>query len=169
MADFANALVKFKIKPDFKDAFKHVFDRMYDESLDLDYLDYGFNHITTEGQYMEEYDEDFDYLPDTLRVGCNYNLEGEFSIDEPQGIVDDVVTLKFSAKWGTIDRTKHDVALFLDYVAEKIIFCEMIGLSKINFSSKDQGDDDYYHWISFKAKEDDWGFEFEEVEKKRIE
>lgn len=169
MADFANALVKFKIKPEFKDAFKYVFERMNNPSLDLDYLDYGFNHITTDGTYLEEYDEDYDYLPDILRVGCNYNLEGNFSIDEDQGIKEDIVTLKFSAKWYTITRLKHDVALFLDYVAEEVVFCEMIGLEKINFSSEDLGEDEYYHWISFKAIEGDWGIEFEEVERKRIE
>ena len=79
MADFANAVVKFRIKKNFKEAFQIVFNRMSDESLD--YLDYGFNYITTDGLYFEGYNEDYEYLDTSeVRVGCNFNLEYDFSI-----------------------------------------------------------------------------------------
>ena len=84
MADFANAVVKFKIRPEFKDAFEKAFKNVHD--LKCDYLDFGFDHITTTGKYMEKYDEDCDYLNFDVRVGCNFNLEGEFSIPVEQGI-----------------------------------------------------------------------------------
>jgi hypothetical protein len=142
---------------------------MDNPSLNLDYLDYGFSNITTDGKYLEEYDEDYDYLPNTLRVGCNYNLEGEFSEERNQGINEDIVTLCFSAKWMNVDNFKHTVALFLDYVAEEILFFEIIGIPKINFSSHDCGDDEYYHKISYKGKLGEWGFEFEEINKIKIE
>ena len=166
MADFANALVKFKIKPEFKEAFKLVFERMNNE--DFDYLDYGFNHITTEGQYIEEYDEDYDYLPDTLRVGCNYNLEGEFSEERNQEIDGDIVTLGFSAKWMNVDSIKHSVAIFMDYVADEILFFEIIGIPKLTFSSHDCGDDECYHKITYEGKLGEWGFEFKEISKVKL-
>lgn len=164
MADFANALVKFKIRPKFKEAFLKAFKNIDDENCD--YLDFGFNHITTEGQYMNEYQEDYDYLDFDARIGCNFNLEGDFSIPYSQGIDDDdIVTLCFSKKWATIDRLKYIVEEFMDCVAEEVVFCEMIGLAKIDFSSDA---DEYYHIISYESEKGEWGIELKEIKKERI-
>ena len=164
MADFANALVKFKIKAEFKDAFLMAFNNILNE--DLDYLDFGFDHITTNGKYMEEYDEDCDYLSFDARIGCNFNLEGEFSVPYEQGIdKEDIATLCFSMKWGTVERLKYIIEEFMDYVAEEIIFCEIIGLHKIDFSTDSE---EYYHIVSYQAEKGEWGIELKEIKKERI-
>ena len=166
MADFANAVVKFKIRPEFKDAFEKAFKNVHD--LKCDYLDFGFDHITTTGKYMEKYDEDYDYLNFDVRVGCNFNLEGEFSIPVEQGINgDNIATLCFSKKWSNVNTLKYIVGEFLDYVADEVVFCEIIGLDKITFSSDDL--DEYYHLISYEVKPSTWGYEFTEIKKERID
>lgn len=164
MADFSNALVKFRLRPKFKEAFQKAFENIKNE--DLDYLDFGFDHITTEGKYMEEYDEDYDYLDCDARVGCNFNIAGEFSIDFEQGIDDNnIATLCFSMKWGTVERLKYIIEEFMDYVAEEIIFCEIIGLYKIDFSTDSE---EYYHIVSYQAEKGEWGIELKETKKERI-
>lgn len=165
MADFANAVVQFKIRPEFKDAFLKAFKNVEDENCD--YLDFGFDHITTDGKYMEEYDEDCDYLDFDVRVGCNFNIAGSFSIDFSQGINEkDIATLCFSMKWATVDRLRYVVEEFMSYVAENVIFCEIIGLCRINFSSSD--DEEYYHLVSYREEKGKWGIELKEVKKERI-
>ena len=170
MADFANAVVKFRVKDNFKEAFQIVFNRMFDKSLDLDYFDYGFTYITVDGVYCDNYDEDNEYLDiSEVRVGCNFNLESDFSISFEQGIVGDEVTLCFSKKWGTVDRLKYIIEDFLNCVAEEVYFCEIIGLLKISFEDNEIGE--YYHRISynvFHSKNENW-FNFEEKERIKID
>lgn len=164
MADFANAVVEFKIRPEFKDAFLKAFENV--KSEDCDYFDFGFDHITTDGKYMEEYDEDYEYLDFDARIGCNFNLGYDFSIPFEQGIDEnDIATLCFSIKWGTVERLKYIVEEFMNYVAENIIFCEIIGLHKIDFSTDS---DEYYHLVSYEETEGEWGIELKEIKKERL-
>ena len=99
MADYANAYVKFKIKPQFKKAFETILKReKRNQSKYFEWFDY-FSFITTNGEIKTSnpYGEnDYIYLEG---MGLNINLFDDYS--EPNAInkiENDIVSIKMYKK-----------------------------------------------------------------------
>lgn len=127
MADWANALVKFELNPQFKDAFETIFKRK-GRTNRLNWFEY-FEFVTTDGvlKRINAVDNDnLDWLCFNGNIGHHVNLFYEHSIDDKQGIDGKIVTLQFSKKWSDISAMTDALEDFLAIVSSNILFCEVI-------------------------------------------
>lgn len=145
MGDWANAVVKFRVKPHLKDAVSYVLDKQHKRCKDgMEWFDY-FNFITTDGKIALKHFSDHDYI-DILDTGYNINLYAEFSLGEviEQKIEDDIVTLKMARKWADIRVMTNVVENNLEELGDELLFCEIIAY--------DNKDEEYYR-VSFAPTE----------------
>ena len=127
MADYANVYVKFKIKPQYKNAFETIFKRQKrNQSKYFEWFDY-FSFITLDGEIKTKNENgEHEYL--TLEgMGLNINYFGEYSQgDGTNKIEDDIVWIKMCKKWACIQTMEGIIEYNLSNVADEVYFCEMV-------------------------------------------
>ena len=128
MADWANAIVEFKVLPKYKKSFETIFKRKERGNNRLDWYEY-FDFITIDGELKRINavdNEDTYWLKFDGNIGYNTNIADEFKKDMRQGICGDTVVLKFGKKWSDVARIRVALSSFLEDVAESISYCEII-------------------------------------------
>ena len=127
MADYANAVVKFKVNKTYKSALSKVLNRkVRGASKKLDWFDY-FELITYDGKVTPAYDEDEEYLSfGGLSLGYYINLYEDFSLADEQSVSGNVVTLYCNRKWANIDEMARLICCAFDSIADEILSCEII-------------------------------------------
>lgn len=137
MADYANAVVVFKVNKTYKDALEKVLKKAKkNTSKYYDWYDY-FNLIDYNGKLHRTFDGDFDLLHYISNMGYNVNMfEDEYSKSYEMGMKDDIVTLFMSAKWCSYQDMERYICHDLDCLADEIISVEIVGYDK---------NDEYYY------------------------
>ena len=150
MADYANALVRFKAKSKYCDAIEQVFNkRLKNYSKYYEWFDY-FDMITEKGKLTKGYSSKEYYLNYKCGLGYNSNRFEEYSIPDIQGIKDGIVSLEMCQKWSDLNYMIPIVEYNLGVLAEEVYFCEIIAydnnLEKYYLVSYDVVKDDKYHF-----------------------
>ena len=144
MADYANVYVKFKIKPQYKNAFETIFKRQKrNQSKYFDWFDY-FSFITFDGEIKTKNPNgENEYL--TLEgMGQNINYFGEYSEGDGKNKIDgDIVWVKMCKKWACIQTMEGIIEYNLSSIADEVYFCEMIAYDK---------DDEKYYRVQYDCK-----------------
>lgn len=137
MADYANAVVVFKVNEKYKNALESVFKKLKkNNSKNYDWYDY-FNLIDYDGKLHRSYNCDLDLFSYISNMGYNVNMfDDEYSKHYEMGINEDIVTLFMSKKWCSLQDMERNICLDLDCLAEKIISVEIVGYDK---------NDEYYY------------------------
>lgn len=131
MADYANAVVVFKVNEKYKNALESVFKKSKkNNSKYYDWYDY-FNLIDYDGKLHRSFDGDFDLLNYISNIGYNVNMfEDEYSKQYEMGISGDIVTLFMNTKWCSLQDMERNICHDLDYLADEIISVEIVGYDK---------------------------------------
>lgn len=137
MADYANAVVVFKVNEKYKNAVENVFKKaVKNTSKYYEWYDY-FSLIDYDGKMHRTYNSDFDLLHYRSNMGYNVNMfDEDYSKSYEMGINGDIVTLFMSLKWCSLQDMERNICLDLDCLAEKIISVEIVGYDK---------NDEYYY------------------------
>lgn len=152
MADYANAVVKFKVCDKYRRALAQVLNRkVRGASKKLDWFDY-FELITYDGKVTPYYDEDEEYLSyGGLSLGYYINLYEDFKEQTEQSIQGDIVTLYCNRKWASMDDMARLITCAFDTLAMQLLSCEIIAYSN---------EDENYHRNIYKGitEKDAYGF-----------
>lgn len=153
MADYANALIKLKLKPQYKNAIETILKRKKrNQSKYFEWYDY-FSFITREGEIKTSnpYGEnEYLYLEG---MGLNINMVGKYSIDDTIKLEDDILTIKMYKKWSSLQFALHTFQENLEELALEVYFCEI--------SAYDQEDEKYYLYsydVNIIGPENDYPF-----------
>ena len=137
MADYANAVVVFKVNEKYKNAVENVFKKaVKNTSKYYEWYDY-FSLIDYDGKMHRTYNSDFDLLHYRSNMGYNVNMfDEDYSKSYEMGIKGDIVTLFMSLKWCSLQEMERSICIDLDYLADEIISAEIVGYDK---------DSEYYY------------------------